>query len=158
MRPPGEPERRAPAAPQAGRSFLRGLAGLSAAVVLAALLLQIDVDALRETAVSGAAGIGLRVGLLLFLVLVIAATLAPFLALCVVQHVLPRSRAADAVLALGTMLVLGWYLFVFWTVFWFNETPDAQDAIALIVAPIPAWLATAAISGLAWAVARLARR
>jgi len=79
---------------------------------------------------------------------------APYGLLLACSHAMFESKKAQIILLLASVFTTAAYAYIFWTVFFFNDNPDAQDGIVLVVFPIFILL----INGLFCAAAFVARR
>ena len=61
---------------------------------------------------------------------------APFVFVYFVARSLQSSALSTAIMLIGLIIMVASSVYIFWTVFFFNENPDAQDGIVLVFLPI----------------------
>ncbi|MGI9352711.1 MAG: hypothetical protein ACR2O3_14195 [Rhizobiaceae bacterium] len=68
--------------------------------------------------------------------IVFAFIFAPYGLLYACHRTLAASSGSQIVLLMASILTTLAYAYIFWTVFFFNDNPDAQDGIVLVIFPV----------------------
>lgn len=86
-------------------------------------------------------------------ILILGLAILPFVLLNAVAKKIQGKTNPIILLSLSSIIVLVCYLYMFYSVFWFNDTPDALDGILLFIFPILAIVFAAIASAAAriWA-------
>lgn len=87
---------------------------------------------------------------LLGVLLVLVFVVSPYALLIVSNHFLSKSSAGQSVLLASSILCSASWAYILWTVFFYNQNPDAQDGLVLIFLPIYQALVVAILCGFAF--------
>ena len=68
--------------------------------------------------------------------IIFALIFAPYGLLYVCHRTLAASGGSQVVLLIASIFTTLAYGYIFWTVFFFNDNPDAQDGIVLVIFPV----------------------
>lgn len=69
-------------------------------------------------------------------VLILGLGILPYTILGKSEKKISENKTSLVILSVSCLVILACYLYIFYAVFWFNDKPDAQDGIILVMFPI----------------------